>query len=152
GERREQVTGRGELLVGLLQGRLVPRLQGEHVPGDADGKVADLAGDRGESGASVAQRFEIGERTAHRFKRWRRETGSAQCAKTGPKSPIKLAPEDDSRLRDAIEKLWSKVKAWLRRGEAKTFDALSDAVADALRAVTPVECCNYFTSCGWGQK
>jgi transposase len=49
-----------------------------------------------------------------------------------------------------IEKLWSKVKAWLRRVEARTFDALSDAVADALRAVTPDECRNYFTSCGWG--
>jgi transposase len=51
-----------------------------------------------------------------------------------------------------IEKLWSKVKAWLRRAEAKTFDTLSDAVAAALRAVTPSECQNYFKSCGWGQK
>jgi len=51
-----------------------------------------------------------------------------------------------------IEKLWSKVKAWLRRAEAKTFDALGDAVAAALRAVTPQECWNYFTSCGWGDK
>jgi transposase len=51
-----------------------------------------------------------------------------------------------------IEKLWSKVKSWLRRAEAKTFDTLSDAVAAALRAVTPSECSNYFRSCGWGQK
>lgn len=51
-----------------------------------------------------------------------------------------------------IEKLWSKVKAWLRRAEAKTFDTLSDAVASALKAVTADECSNYFTSCGWGQK
>ena len=51
-----------------------------------------------------------------------------------------------------IEKLWSKVKSWLRRAEAKTFDTLSDAVAAALRAVTAGECWNYFMSCGWGQK
>ena len=51
-----------------------------------------------------------------------------------------------------IEKLWSKVKAWLRRVEAKSFDALSDAIADALRAVKPKECWNYFKSCGWGHK
>ena len=51
-----------------------------------------------------------------------------------------------------IEKLWSKVKTWLRRVEAKTFDTLSDAVAAALRAVTADECSNYFTSCGWGHK
>lgn len=49
-----------------------------------------------------------------------------------------------------IEKMWSKVKAWLRRVEAQTFDALSHAVADALRAVDPHECVNYLTSSGYG--
>jgi len=49
-----------------------------------------------------------------------------------------------------IEKLWSKVKAWLRRAMARSFDALSDAIADALRTVTPDECSNYFNSCGYG--
>lgn len=51
-----------------------------------------------------------------------------------------------------IEKLWSKVKAWLRRVEAKTFDGLCDAIVAALRAVGDEECMNYFTACGWGQK
>lgn len=51
-----------------------------------------------------------------------------------------------------IEKLWSKVKAWLRRAAAKTFDSLSDAIAEALRAVDGEECLNYFTACGWGQE
>lgn len=49
-----------------------------------------------------------------------------------------------------IEKLWSKVKAWLRDVSATTLDTLSDAVADALRAVAPDECANYFTACGYG--
>lgn len=49
-----------------------------------------------------------------------------------------------------IEKMWSKVKAWLRRVAARTYEALSDAVADALRAVEPNECANYFASCGYG--
>ena len=48
-----------------------------------------------------------------------------------------------------IEKLWSKVKAWLRRVGAKTFDTLTDAIADALRDVQPNECSNYFNSCGY---
>lgn len=48
-----------------------------------------------------------------------------------------------------IEKLWSKVKAWLRRVGAKTFDTLTDAIADALRAVQIDECANYFASCGY---
>lgn len=50
-----------------------------------------------------------------------------------------------------IEKLWSKVKAWLRRVMAGTFDGLLDAIADALRAVVPGECVNYFKACGYGQ-
>jgi len=49
-----------------------------------------------------------------------------------------------------IEKLWSKVKAWLRRVGAKTFDTLADVIGDALRAVQPNECRNYFNSCGYG--
>ncbi|MEM6507388.1 MAG: IS630 family transposase [Planctomycetota bacterium] len=54
-----------------------------------------------------------------------------------------------------IEKLWSKVKAYLRKVQAKTFDALSDAVVDALRSVGHHECWRYFRACGyadnWGQ-
>ena len=49
-----------------------------------------------------------------------------------------------------IEKLWSKVKAWLRRVEPRTFEALHNAIADALRAVGFDECHNYFASCGYG--
>jgi transposase len=51
-----------------------------------------------------------------------------------------------------IEKLWSKVKAWLRRVMAATFDGLTAAIADALRAVKAQECINYFHACGYGHK
>jgi transposase len=36
-----------------------------------------------------------------------------------------------------IEKLWSKVKSWLRRVAAGTVDELWRAAGDAFRAVTP---------------
>jgi transposase len=49
-----------------------------------------------------------------------------------------------------IEMLWSKVKAWLRRVAAKTFDAISDTLADALNDVTQNEAANYFNACGYG--
>ena len=49
-----------------------------------------------------------------------------------------------------IEKLWSQVKAWLRRVSASSFDTLSDAVAAALRAVAEDECRNDFGSWGYG--
>ncbi len=50
-----------------------------------------------------------------------------------------------------IEKLWSKVKAWLRRVGAKTFDTLTAAIGDALRSVTINECSNSFNACGYGK-
>jgi len=49
-----------------------------------------------------------------------------------------------------IEKLWSKVKAWLRRIAARTVEGLIHAVGDALRAVNATECQAYFRSCGYG--
>lgn len=51
-----------------------------------------------------------------------------------------------------IEKLWSKVKSWLRRISAGCFESISDAFADALRDVDAGECSNYFTSCGYCHK
>ena len=48
-----------------------------------------------------------------------------------------------------IEKLWSKVKSWLRRVAADTQDGLVRAVRDALRQVAQSECDNYFRSCGY---
>ena len=48
-----------------------------------------------------------------------------------------------------IEKLWSKVKASLRRAEATGETELADALAAAIEDVTPDECSNYFTSCGY---
>ena len=49
-----------------------------------------------------------------------------------------------------IEKLWSKVKAWLRRVTAQTYDTLIQAIADALKSVDPTECAHDFASCGYG--
>src|SRR5204863_8629818 len=48
-----------------------------------------------------------------------------------------------------IENLWSKVKASLRKTCARTFDALVDAVRDALLAVTPEDCDGFFEHCGY---
>lgn len=50
-----------------------------------------------------------------------------------------------------IEKLWSKVKAYLRRVSARTFDAIGHALAEVLRTVKAGECMNYFRSCGYGR-
>jgi transposase len=48
-----------------------------------------------------------------------------------------------------IEKMWSKVKAFLRSAEARTADALQEAIASALASVTPQDARNWFVSCGY---
>lgn len=48
-----------------------------------------------------------------------------------------------------IEKMWSKVKALVRRAEARSIEALYDAIGHALRRVGLDECRNYFRSCGY---
>ena len=50
-----------------------------------------------------------------------------------------------------IEKLWSKVKSWLRKLRPKTFEAIGQTLVQALRNVTASECANYFGSCGYGK-
>jgi transposase len=48
-----------------------------------------------------------------------------------------------------IEKMWSKVKAILRSVKARTADALLDAIAMALRAVTVRDAEGWFAHCGY---
>ena len=48
-----------------------------------------------------------------------------------------------------IEKVFSKVKSFLRFAAARTKDALWDAIAFALDTVTPDDCRNVFRSCGY---
>lgn len=48
-----------------------------------------------------------------------------------------------------IEKMWSKVKQLLRGFEARTIDALSEALRQALGKVTPQNAINWWGSCGY---
>jgi transposase len=48
-----------------------------------------------------------------------------------------------------IEKMWSKVKTWLRRVEARTEEDLIRAVGAALAGITRQDAINWFASCGY---
>ena len=48
-----------------------------------------------------------------------------------------------------IEKMWSKVKAFLRAAKARTQEALFDAIAAALKTITPQDAMGWFNSCGY---
>jgi transposase len=49
-----------------------------------------------------------------------------------------------------IEKMWSKIKAILRRVKARTEQALTTAIAQALASVTTSDAQGWFKSCGYG--
>lgn len=48
-----------------------------------------------------------------------------------------------------IELCWAKVKAALRKAKARTFDALIDALREALHSVTLDDALAWFTHCGY---
>ena len=48
-----------------------------------------------------------------------------------------------------IEKLWSKVKAFLRKFKARTLDTLPNAIQHAFQTVLPSDCSGWFRSCGY---
>lgn len=48
-----------------------------------------------------------------------------------------------------IEKMWSKVKTSLRSAEARTQEALINAIGLALNNVTPQDAMNWFAHCGY---
>jgi transposase len=51
-----------------------------------------------------------------------------------------------------IEKMFSKLKAMLRKAAIRTMGALWDEIGSLIDTVTPQECSNYFASCGYVSK
>ena len=48
-----------------------------------------------------------------------------------------------------IEKMWSKIKAFLRSAEARTVADLGQAIGQALRSITRQDAVNWFAHCGY---
>ena len=48
-----------------------------------------------------------------------------------------------------IEEAFSKIKGLLRRGEARTREALVEAIGAAISAVTGEDACGFFEHCGY---
>jgi len=49
-----------------------------------------------------------------------------------------------------IEKMWSKIKEFLRAAKARTQEALFNAIAIALGTITANDAIGWFQSCGYG--
>lgn len=48
-----------------------------------------------------------------------------------------------------IEQLFSKLNHWLRRQQARTYEALCGAIANTLDTLSPTECANYIQNSGY---
>ena len=48
-----------------------------------------------------------------------------------------------------IEKLFSKLKALLRKAAQRSLDTLWREIGELLNSISPEECANYFQSCGY---
>jgi len=51
-----------------------------------------------------------------------------------------------------IEQLFAKVKAFVRKRAPRSFDAISNDLADAIQAVSPEECANYLVNAGYASN
>ena len=49
-----------------------------------------------------------------------------------------------------IEQAWSKIKQLLRSAKARSVDALENAIAEALAAITAENALAWFSHCGYG--
>jgi transposase len=50
-----------------------------------------------------------------------------------------------------IEKLFAKLKHWLRKAARRTVDAVYNAIAEILPLTSPAECSNYFAQAGYAK-
>jgi transposase len=48
-----------------------------------------------------------------------------------------------------IENMWSKLKQFLRKAAARTFEALCNAIAVGLKTITSTDCQGFFQNCGY---
>ena len=51
-----------------------------------------------------------------------------------------------------IEQVFAKLKGFVRKAAPRTLDAVSEAIAHALAAVTPQECANYLADAGYASN
>ena len=69
----------------------------------------------------------------------------------GRKAKLLFLPPYSPDL-NPIEKMWSKVKQFLRQAKARTQEALEVAIKQALTTITAADAQGWFESCGYGHS
>jgi putative transposase len=51
-----------------------------------------------------------------------------------------------------IEQAFAKLKHWLRKAAARSFDTVCSAIGNILSTITPQECASYFRQAGYERR
>jgi transposase len=73
---------------------------------------------------------------------------AVECAIRAAGAELRYLPAYSPDL-NPIEKMFSKLKAYLRKAAARTVDRLYEAMGEALRSVTHQDIAGWFRSCGY---
>jgi transposase len=73
---------------------------------------------------------------------------AVECAIRAAGAELRYLPAYSPDL-NPIEKMFSKLKAYLRKAAARTVDLLYEAMGEALRSVTHQDIAGWFRSCGY---
>ena len=90
-----------------------------------------------------AQRYRRGRQS-----RFAQRQGRAERAIRSAGARLMFLPKYSPDL-NPIEQVFAKVKTIVRKAEPRTFDAVSDALKNALAEVPPSECANYLRNAGY---
>jgi transposase len=90
--------------------------------------------DRGDRPTEIARRFEVSRKVA----------GVRQAIEAAGATLLYLPPY--SHDLNPIEKLFSKLKALLRKAAKRSVDELWTEIGALLNTLSPTECTNYFAS------
>jgi transposase len=83
----------------------------------------------------------IDNRSSHKGKRVRELIGGRGC------ELVYLPPYSPDL--NTIEEAFSKIKGFIRKSEARTREALVEAMGAAIWAVTARDACSFFEHCGY---
>ncbi len=138
-------------------------------------RVVSAVEEAGMSRRKAAAHFGVSVRVAIEWVRRFRETGSVAPSQIGGGDIVimdNLGSHRGKAVRQAIrevgarlfflpkyspdlnpiEQVFAKLKHWLRKAAARSFDAVCSSIGDILARITHQECANYFKQAGYERR
>ena len=97
----------------------------------------------------IAECFSVNTSTVYRLEKQMRETGSVKTM-TSQRGRKHALPPYSPDL-NPIEKMWSKLKAFLRKEKIRMASELPSAISKGFLTIRPTDCIGWFHSCNYVQ-